>query len=133
MEQVSLVHRARQAQRRALDEQSQHTQRCIQTEMAEAGPNPVATDPVVTEACLSFLETRILEYAALGRGEVVVLYIDVPAIQERLQKTRELRHIQDLDRLNMIKAVGDAFVKKHGTEIGFVYQYMGNSFRISWY
>ena len=133
MEQVSLLSRARRAQRQALDEKSHHTQQCITAELAEAGPNPVVTDPIVLEKCLLYLETRIMESATAGRGEVVILYTDVPAMQERMTKTRELRHIQDLDKVSMIKTVGDAFVARHGYEILFHYQYMSNSFRICWH
>lgn len=133
MEQVSLVSRARQAQRRAVDEQTLHTQKCIASELAEAGPNLVVTNPDVLAGCILYLETRVMEYANLGRGEVVILYSDVPAIQYRMQKTQGLRHIYEMDKTTMIKAVGDAFVKEHGWDIKFNYQYMSNSFRISWY
>lgn len=129
----SLLERAQQARERALEEQKRHIQQCIQAELQEAGVNPVDADPAVQEGCVLYLELRVMEYAALGRDEAVILYTEVPAIQHRLQKTKGLLHIQDRDMISMTGAIAKAFVRKHGTQIGFTERYMGNSFRITWF
>jgi hypothetical protein len=132
MDSGSLLQRVRQVQRTALDEQNRHAQRCIQREWEEAGPNPVAADKKVLEECLDYLETRVMEYAALGRSDVVVLYSDVPAMQLRMQAMQKLRFIQQMDRTAMVKVVADAFTNGRGAGFSFNAQYMGNAFKIDW-
>lgn len=128
----SLFQRACDARRQALEEQVRHNQQCAKTEAEEAGPNPVVVDDTVQERCVLYLEARVMEYAALGRDEVVVPYTDVPDIQHRLQRTQKLLHFQEGDKWVMIDAVHCAFTKKHGVKFHFSAAYMGNSFRIRW-
>lgn len=132
MDSGSLLQRVRQIQRIALDEQNSHAQQCIQKEWEEAGPNPVVTDKKVLEECLGYLETRVMEYAVLGRSDVVVQYSDVPAMQLRMQATQKLRFIQQMDRTAMVKAVADAFTSGRGAGFYFNAQYMGSAFKIGW-
>jgi hypothetical protein len=132
MDSGSLLQQVRQVQRTALDEQNRHAQHCIQRELEEAGPNPVVTDKKVLDECLVYLETRVLEYAALGRSDVVVFYSDVPAMQLRMQAMQKLRFIQEMDRTAMVKAVADAFTNGRGAGFFFNAQYMGNAFKIGW-
>lgn len=132
MDSGSLLQQVRQVQRTALDEQNRHAQCCIQRELEEAGPNPVVTDKKVLEECIGYLETRVMEYAVLGRSDVVVLYSDVPTMQLRMQAMQKLRFIQEMDRKAMVKTVADAFTNGRGAGFFFNAQYMGNAFKIGW-
>jgi hypothetical protein len=114
MEGLSLSEQARKIAQQVVwqkrKEAEAHEAECAK----RAGPVPVMTDPIVLEACLIYLEGKILEAAKNGENSVLVPYKEIPAVAERWGKIvyiseslakKELHQSADYIKL--------AFIKKH--------------------
>lgn len=114
MEGLSLSVRARAIAEEARVKYQKEMQEKEQQDAIKAGPNPITSDPAVLEACLVFLQGKILEAARRRETTVMVPYMEIVPLKERYNHVCYISPTLAKKELQKTAAyIRDEFKRKH--------------------